>query len=245
MGWVRALIKSPGSFSFNVIAAVFLLALLRGLITVPQWSWAPMLAAFLAAALSALIANFEYIDTFEASSSGIEAKTREVVQRAETALKELHDLAAMTGQLLVELIVGGGRWGGGPAAQKDAQKQRVIQALHAIRLPAKKIDEIANADRQWVIVDYCSGILHEPSKKMRSKTGAELANWNEFVEQTHKGYEKQRPEEIRAALDRFGVLGEWEKGLIEDYSYYLKNGQHRRPEVWADRDKWDKVEMSQ
>src|SRR5689334_4229204 len=103
---LQPLFSAPRVLVFNTISAGFLLALLWGLLMSPQWSWEHMLAAFFAAGLAAPIGNFEHIETFKASSSGFEAKTREVVRQAESVIKELHELAAQTGTHLVELIVG-------------------------------------------------------------------------------------------------------------------------------------------
>ncbi|MBM3950369.1 MAG: hypothetical protein FJ311_02840 [Rhodospirillales bacterium] len=122
---INRIVTSPRSIVFNAIAAALLFSLLFGLLVSPQWSGKYLTAALMGATLAALIGNFEHIESFKASSSGIEAKTREVVRRAETTLQELQNLAAMMGPLLIDLIVGGGRWGGrGTPADKDAQKNK-------------------------------------------------------------------------------------------------------------------------
>jgi hypothetical protein len=208
---MKGLVAYPRSLCFKVLAAAFLLAILWGLLRTPQWPWASMLLAFLGATLAALIANFEYLETFKASSSGIEAKTREVVRQAENALKELHELAAMTGALLVELIVGGGRWGGSGTVAQDAQKVRVLETLRAVGLNAQKVAEIARADRQWVIIDYFLGIIRGPEKQMLHKTENERAKWDAFVQQTRGDFERPGPDETRAGLEQLGLLGDWER----------------------------------
>jgi hypothetical protein len=93
--------------------------------------------------LSALIGNLDRIESFKASSHGIEARTRQIVDKAENALKELHQLAAMTGTILVQQIVGSGRWGGtGSAKEKDAQKEQVLRTLRSVGLPDGQVNEM-------------------------------------------------------------------------------------------------------
>jgi hypothetical protein len=195
-----------------------------------------MLFAFLAAALAALVGNLQHIEMFKASPSGIEARTRAVVQQAENALDKLRELAAANGTLLVEMIVSGGRWGGAstPSA-KDEQKEQVLEMLRGAGVPQARIDEVARSDRRWVIVDYVNGILSRPGSSLKPD---QMNEWNTFVGKLNDTLDRPGPDVLRSFLDRLGFLDERERELIEDYRYYLMTGQHRRPDAWANRGSW-------
>jgi hypothetical protein len=227
---IKDMIRLLRSLVFNVLAAAFLIMLLYGLITTPAWSAGQVTAIFLATFLAAFIGNLEYIETFKASASGFEARIR----KTEAAVNELHELAAMTGAMLIELIASGGRWGGDGPAAKDAQKARVLESLRVIGVPQERIIETGRADRRWVINDYFSGIMRGPTQRVRPEQNAE---WTAFIN-TVKGLDRPGPDETLGFLDRLGLLDDFSRELIEDYRHYLRTGEHRRPNVWASRGDW-------
>jgi hypothetical protein len=48
------------------------------------------------------------------------------------------------------------------------------------------------------------------------------------------------PDNLRDLLQKFGVLTDPSERLVEDFNYYLKTGNQRRPAVWAERDSWSR-----
>lgn len=238
MSWKANIAGSMRPFVFNLLAALLLAAIFRGLIAEPQWGAAQLTAAIVAAGLAALIGNFQHLKRFKASATGIEAETREVITQAKTTLRELHELAAAFGSLLVDIIIGAGRWAGpGTAADQDAQKARVIEALRTSGVPSERIAEIEGADRRWVIIDYVNGILN---RKTHSRLRPEqLPEWEAFIKTFSGGFDRPAPDKIQEFLERLGLLDARTRELIQDYRYYLEHGRHRRPDEWARRDRWE------
>ncbi len=73
-----------------------------------------------------IAANLDRISVFKASASGVEAKTRKVIQRAETALSELRLLAAIVGEVTLSLIKRNGRIGGYSDQEQEILKERIV-----------------------------------------------------------------------------------------------------------------------
>jgi hypothetical protein len=197
--------------------------------------------AFIAAISCALVGNLDRIDSIKASLSGIEAKTREakaVVAEAKQAIEGLHSLAEMTGATLIDMLAGAGRWGGKETEQKDQQRTAVLETLRKIGLPPEAIERANSADRRWVNIDYSLGIFKmikessscsEDLKRAREKM---LTRWN-----GDKNF-RPSPDDFKAMFTATPCGDSRVTDLLDDYQYYCEHGQHRRPEVWRDREQW-------
>ena len=92
-----------------------------------------LLVAALVAALAFLVAaNLDRISEFKASKGGIEAKTREVVARAETAVEELRILAEQLGQLSLSLVKRQGRLGGYSDDEQQSIQASILDVLRKV-----------------------------------------------------------------------------------------------------------------
>jgi len=60
-----------------------------------------------------LVANLDRISEFKATGTGVEAKTREIIQRTENKLSELQLVAKNLAILCLSLVKRSGRMGGG------------------------------------------------------------------------------------------------------------------------------------
>ena len=76
--------------------------------------------------------NLDRISEFKASSKGIEARTRDVVARAETAIAELRLLAVQIAELTLSLLKRSGRMGGYTDDEETAFKDSVLGVLTKI-----------------------------------------------------------------------------------------------------------------
>lgn len=228
---------------FNVLSVIFFVIVGYLVLFSPSHNWSETGragVAFLSAVFCALIGNLDTIEWLKASLSGIEAKTREAEKAAESArvaLTEFHVLAEMTGALLIELIAGGGRFGGGPSDHQDERRGRIIETLKKIGLSAEAVKRVNAGDKFFVSIDYSLGILNRISKSEAcspelKKLAAEwLTRWNN--------------ENFRPTPDDFAKLFEETPcgdpeiaNLLEDYRYYRAHEEHRRPDVWNKRHAW-------
>jgi hypothetical protein len=189
--------------------------------------------AFLAAVFCALLGNLERFESLKASPSGIEAKTREVVERAESTISELRQLAATIGRILIELIISEGRWGGNTLAEKDQQVDELVTTLRAVGVSEREIDDILQTRRRWDVIDYVNMIMQRLGKAVVAEKRVE---WNSFVKERCRGFVRPGPDELRKFLTAMGVLDDAASELIEDYRHYLATGKHRRSDVWARRE---------
>jgi tRNA uridine 5-carbamoylmethylation protein Kti12 len=188
--------------------------------------------------------NPDRFQTMKFSLTGIETKAREAIQQAEVSKQQFQKLAAMTGQLIVELSASMGRWDSGRPADRDARKEELLSTLRSIGLSKEELDQVSMADRKWVIVDYVNEITAAGYRHLveRANTDAgrtAIQQWSAGLA-TLTGNNIQQIEtitadQLRDFLRRFDVLGDDEAALIDDYDYYLRTGKQRRPDVWAQR----------
>lgn len=93
-----------------------------------------LLAAGIIAFIALLVAaNLDRISEFKASRNGIEARRREVVARAETALSELQLLATQLAELSLSLVKRQGRLGGYSDGEEGEIRDSVLRRPEAWR----------------------------------------------------------------------------------------------------------------
>lgn len=172
------------------------------------------------------------------SLTGIETRAREAIQQAEVSQQEFRKLAAMTGQLLVQLNASMGRWESGHPVERDARKSELLTTLQSIELSKEELAQVAAADRRWVIVDYINMIIEAGLRFLIQKPGGvNRDEGNAFNESVNKirGMQTVTADDLRDFLGRFNAIDENVSALIDDYAYYLRTGEQRRPDVWARR----------
>jgi hypothetical protein len=231
------------AYVFNTLSAALFVLIGWAVFSTPagDWSNGRIGLAFLAAIFCALIGNLERIESIKATISGIEAKTREakaVVAEAKQAIDSLHRLAEMTGTMLIEMIAGEGRWGGTETDLKAEQRAHVLETLGAIGLPSDAIRRAAAADARWVKIDYSLGIMRRIRES--DACSAELKSLEETLMKRWNGPEHFRPEP--ADFDRMLLEAPSEdpelRELLRDYHHYCDRSDHRRPDVWRNREAW-------
>ena len=180
-------------------------------------------------------ANLDRISEFKASRSGIEARTREVVARAETAVSELQLLATQVAELSLSLVKRQGRWGGYTDDEQDAIRASVLSVLAKLGLPEKLTQSVLREWHHVVEFDYSHYVLggsHIPDKAPPEV----LAEWKAMRDGGLASFPS--PETIRTFLSKHGYLTSDIEEFIRDYEYYQVNRTHRRPEVWRVRETW-------
>jgi len=220
---------------FNALAILFFGAVLYSV-----WAQSPGsgTVAVFAAVFCTLMGNADRFETVKFSLTGVETKAREVLRQAEVTQKAFQKLAAMTGELLIDLNAAQGRFAGsGEGEARDARKSRLLESLGDIGLSKQDLAKVADSDKAWNIIDYANGILTSAGRKIpddrRGQWQAALAPI-----MADGNFRSATPEKLRDLLAEFAALDTDQAELIDDYRHYLKTGEQRRPDIWMQRYKW-------
>jgi hypothetical protein len=195
-----------------------------------------LLIVGLGAALAFLVAaNLDRISEFKASRAGIEAKTREVVNRAETAVEELRILAEQLGQLSLSLVKRQGRVAGYSDDEQESIRTSILDVLRTVGVPESTFPAILKDWHRFTEFDYVHYIL----RGNLVPQGADVNVVEELKQLSHRGISNLPvPAEIREFLEKHSYLTPKVDELLQDYQYYRNHRTHRRPDVWRDRQNW-------
>jgi hypothetical protein len=179
-------------------------------------------------------ANLDRLAEFKASRSGFEAKTREIVHRAETAISELQILAQHVAELSLSFVARSGRWGGYSDDEKETIRASVMDTLDRLGLPptAKQ-----SAMRDWHLLtefDYTHVILGG-SRVPETADKEARAAWDALRNLALP--DVPSPTALRGFLTKHNFLTPPLSEYLEDYEHYIVHRAHRRPEVWRDRNR--------
>lgn len=186
-----------------------------------------------------LAANLDRISEFKASRSGVEAKTREVVARAENTLRELQLLARRVAELSLSLVKRSGRFGGYSDEEQDRIKNDLISVLREIKISEADIQGVLVEWHRVVEFDYAHFILGGSTVPSKSDPTTVRA-WNSIRDGGILN--APTPETLEKFLADFGFLSPGRKEQLADYIYYRAHRVHRRPEAWAARQSWGRLE---
>lgn len=178
----------------------------------------------LLAVFCALMGNPDRFQTMKFSPlTGIETEARNTIQQAQVTLAQLQNLGSLMGQFMIEADDARGRLGDAPSpAEHEALKERILGLLKSIHLPDEELSKVAASDRKWVIADYVIGILYSGQSLVPETKKVE---WNAIYKQYTQGgveqYAALTPDRLGEIFEKFGILDDHEKSLIEDYREYL------------------------
>lgn len=196
--------------------------------------WPQLLILFLSAAFTAAICAADVIESFKASGSGIEARTRAVVAEAKGAIAEVRELAAAVGAFIVGEAAGSQFMGTLSAKTRDAQLEELVSVLRRVGVDRKGITRVRAAAVPWDRLRYENRILKglpESSDPAVQERWNNLDPWPEIEN-------RPSPEELEELVREFGTMTQEREELLKDLRYLLKHQKHRRPAVWAERDSW-------
>jgi len=158
----------------------------------------------------------------------IEAK--KVVADANVALDQLRGIAVVLSEVLVEKLQSEGRFGGGKPEQREEHKQKLLAALKELKVPAAEIKRVEGADQQWVKIDYVEELFHKlPIEVAQNKA------WGERWAPYHSIHDRPDPDECQLIMKEFNIDDKDRKDILKDYRYYIRTGNHRRPDQWFRR----------
>jgi len=194
-----------------------------------------LVAGFLAFCLLLCCANLDRIAEFQASAGSITAKTRDVVERAETAISELQVLACQVSRLSLSLVARQGRIG----AYTDHETTEMVESTRDVLKKLKiKESDIHDALSDWYLTtefDYAHCIIGRSFEH-----GAGDAQARGDWEALRTGHIRGRPtpDAIRDFLVRHNLMDSVRQEYLADYEHYIAHREHRRPDVWERREEW-------
>ena len=194
-----------------------------------------LVAGLLASLALLVVANLDRVSEFKASAGGIEARTREVVNRAEGAIAELRILALHMAEVSLSLAMRQGRWDGYSDEELDKLQLSVVSNLERLGIPEEQRLLVFKEWHRVVEFDYAHFILGG-SRIPDGTSPEEMKNWNALREGGISRYPS--PDTLQRFLTESGFLSSARADYLEDYRYYIKEHQHRRPDVWRDRRNW-------
>lgn len=186
-------------------------------------------------------ANLDRISEFKASRSGIEAKTREVIARAETTLSELQLLGRNVAEVTLSLVKRSGRLGGYTDDEQESIKESVLTVLKKVGVPEKELLDVLKDWHTFVEFDYAHAILGGHTVP----EGVDPAVAQEWKAIRSGGIVRvPTPEEIRTFLTKHRLSIDCLDDYLKDYEYYRLHRKHRRPEIWKDRSNWGRLKKT-
>ena len=230
----------------ELIKYVFLLAALALFLAAGFgvfWKKGAALAA-IPALLLVISANLDRIESFKASyqSAVIEAKTRELtttIDDAKEAIRQIRELAVVAAEALIDLrenshALVADAPGLEEYKEQDEFKAKVIEALKKMSVPPEQLATVAQSDRNVVMSLYAYAAYRF------GRNALPQSKWTEIENAYYALAVKQppSPDQCQALLDSFHIDTAKFAEYMEDFRYYAKTGEQRRPDVWAHRENW-------
>lgn len=179
--------------------------------------------------LFAVIANIDLFKLLKIGTGGITAEAREVLQRTEDRLKEIRELAKLTAQTSLSLVVRSGRWGGlGPEVEEE-MKDKMLAHLGELGVPDSELDTLLSDYHRYAIFDYAELAIKGTPTGL-SLSPEEDTTWKDF--RNFSPDKPPSPEELERNLLKFNFMTDGRREIIEAYRHYLIHYRHKDPEKW-------------
>ena len=201
------------------------------------------------ALLLMVFGSIDRIETFKASFATVsfEEKTRELastVDEAQKVLEQLRMFAVNTAKSLIQLSENSHAIVADSVdvfAEQDAYKAQILQALKDMDISPEKIKEVAQSDSNIVEELYAYAAWRFGRDELPQNSIAQYdSSYNKLATAQHIS-----PEQIQKLFDDFHIDVTKFADHMEDFRYYVKTKEQRRPDIWTQRAKWAYGKQSQ
>ena len=187
------------------------------------------LFAFASGGLFLMIGFLSEIKFFKASTSGIEAETREVVKEAKETITELRKMALLFSRISLKGIKSTGRFGTNSNVASEEMKDSLVALLKELGAADDKISGILlETWYPYIEGDYISRILgHGLPKNMNP---GQHAKRDELLKRRSLG-ENSSPVVLREFMTEISSMSVETDDLLTDYDHFLKTREVRNPSL--------------
>lgn len=183
---------------------------------------------FVASMAFLFVANLDSIIKNKTPKEGFETEARELIQKAEVTIIEMQNLAKLVSRTALSLIKRSGRLGGYPEEEQEALKESFLELLKDLHLSKEERENVLEEYNRFIEQDYVFLLLesHIP------------INWPKEELQKRRDMLNMipscpSPERIEDLLIRNESLSKNHKDILEDFKYFRKFKEYRRPEMIA------------
>jgi len=167
---------------------------------------------------------------------GNNIKLREV----KDAINELKLLAEVFSRATLELIQGGGRWGGFADDEKGRTYEDIEKMLNGFGFKKDEILSIQSRWHYWVEKDHVHALMHNSNINHPEIPTARHAEWHVKRNEIYAKIESIQPNELKEVFQSLDGYTDKVKIAIEDLEYYKKNKKHRDITRWKQHENWFK-----
>ncbi len=181
--------------------------------------------AFLAFLCFAFLGSFK---EFKLSASGLEAKMRESIKKAESTINETQELIKVLAPVTLSLVKGKGRLGSYNTREAEELKESILKVVRQLNISEEEISGMLNEWHAFVEGDFVDWIIGAPLIP-QTLPPALRGKW--------KGYrrlpmgESPSPEELRKFLLEYTEITSETETLLDDYGHYLETREIRNPNL--------------
>ncbi len=233
-GW-----DSIRDWGFNGLACIFFAIVIYGLLSTKASKTASVSAVILAM-FCAVLGNPDRIASLK--FLGFETQTRELtktIDDAKEAIRQIRQLAVVTAEALIDLRENSHALlaeapGLDEYREQDEFKANVIEMLRKMGLPQEQLAAVTQSDRTVVMNLYAYAAYRFGRNVLPQSKWTEIDN----AYYTLAAKQPPTPDQCQALLDSFHIDTTKFADYMDDFRYYAKTSEQRRPEVWAHRESW-------
>lgn len=183
---------------------------------------------------SMLATRLDDITDLHFSASGIRAALEKKLREAEATITQLQSIAELFGQLSVQQITLGGRWGGLTSRERREAIGKIEAELRAIGLPEDRIKKALDLQRSYDRFDYYYWVSQAlpalpTQNQLNGVTTFHVAFSNVSINNLPS------IADVEAHMKRHELTQGEAMERLRDWAQYEENGTHRRVENWDAR----------
>jgi hypothetical protein len=198
--------------------------------------WRKTLSALSVAATAGLLAQLDRIVRFSLTLKGVEAELRKTVERAEVTLAQVQSLADAVVRTSLGGLVKAGWLQPWSDEHVEAERARLCGALKTIGRDDSRIDRmLEECWHPFVRSEYVWFVTSSSRLPNGCANPETVADLHGITRRPHDC--PATASEVESVLRKWGFLTPLRAELLEDLRYYEQHKRHRRPKVFALRDK--------
>lgn len=175
--------------------------------------------------LGLVLSKFDLIE--EITVGPLTAKLQRRINEAEEVLKKLQNVAAAISEISLSTMIRTGRAGGFGFEESEKFRMRIVSLLREIGVGN---DDVAATQREltgYLKREYVYAIVGRSVPPI-GISEEKIRAWNEIRD----SHQIPTVGKVRSFLRSINALDEEAIELLDDYTYFEKHGDHRRPEVF-------------